>query len=120
MVVTETPLVDNAPIDIEGYAMIADEGRPDINAYIKESRQHMIESAETFKQHISITTVGGWKIVGIFSRGNKGVETLPDIMSGQMIWMGDFNTRHEKWYDTGKKGRSSTDKKGRKLRKWAR
>ena len=50
IIIGETPLIDNTPIDIEGYAMIADEGKPDISAYIKESRQHMIESATTSKQ----------------------------------------------------------------------
>ena len=115
----ETPIVDNTPISIEGYAMIANEGRPDNSAYVKESRQHMIESAETSQQHISITTIGGWKIVGIYSRGREGVETLPDIEGDKMIWMGDFNARHENWYNAGNKGRSLTDKKGRDLLRWA-
>ena len=120
IIIGETPLVDNTPIIIEGYAMIADEGRPDISAYVKESRQHMIESAETSQQYIPITTVGGWKIVGVYSRGHQGVETLPDVKGEKMIWMGDFNARHEKWYNAGSKGRSSTDKKGRDLLRWAR
>ena len=29
--------------------------------------------------------------------------------------MGDFNVRHEKWYNAGNKGRNTTDKKGRDL-----
>ena len=33
--------------------------------------------------------------------------------------MGDFNARHATWYDAGNKGRSSTDKKGRELLRWA-
>ena len=119
IIIGETPLIDNTPIDIEGYAMIANEGKPDISAYIKESRQHMIESATTSKQYISITTTGGWKIVGIYSRGDEGVETLSDITGEKMIWMGDFNARHEKWYNAGKKGRNFTDKKGRELMGWA-
>ena len=120
IIIGETPLVDNAPMEIEGYAMITDEGRPDISAYIKESRQHMVESAETSAKHISITTAGGWKIVGIYSRGQEGVESLPDIRGKKMIWMGDFNARHETWYDGGGKGSSSTDKKGRELLRWMR
>ena len=118
IIIGETPLVDNAPMEIEGYAMIADEGKPDISAYIKESRQHMIESAETSTKHISITTTGGWNIVGIYSRGQEGMESLPDVRGKKMIWMGDFNARHEIWYDGGGKGRSSTDKKGRELLSW--
>ena len=59
IIVGETPLVDNTPLEIEGYTMIASEGRPDISAYVKESRQHMVESAEASQQYISITTVGG-------------------------------------------------------------
>ena len=78
----------------------------------------MVESAKTSLRHVSITTAGGWKIVGIYSRGHEGVETLPDIVGEKMIWMGDFNARHEKWYDNGSKGRSSTDKKGRDLLRW--
>ena len=65
--------------------MFADEGKPDISAYIKESRQHMIESAETSTKHISITTTGVWKIVGIYSRGQEGMESLPDIRGKKMI-----------------------------------
>ena len=120
IIIGETPLVDNAPIEIEGYAMIASEEKPEISAYIKESRQHMVESAETSAQYISITTTGGWKIVGIYSRGQEGIESLPDIRGKKMIWMGDFNARHEIWYDGGGKGRSSTDKKGRELLRWTR
>ena len=118
IIIGETPLVDNAPMEIEGYAMIANEGKPDISAYIKESRQHLIESAETSAQHVSITTTGGWKILGIYSRGQEGVESLPDIRGKKMIWRGDFNVRHEIWYDGGGRGRSSTDKKGRELLRW--
>ena len=120
IIIGETPLIDNAPIDIEGYAMIADEGRPDISSYIKESRKHMIQSAITSKQYISIMTAGGWKVVGIYSRGDEEVETLPDLMGEKMIWMGDFNVRHEKWYHASKKERNSTHKKGRELMGWAR
>ena len=120
IIVGETPLADNAPLEIEGYAMIASEGRPDISAYVKESRHHMVESAETSPQHVSITTTGGWKIVGIYSRGHEGVKTLTDIKGEKMICMGDFNVRHEKWYNNGRKGGSSTDKKGRNLLRWMR
>ena len=49
IIIGETPPVDNTLSSIEGYAMIADEGRPDISAYVKELRKHMIESAETSK-----------------------------------------------------------------------
>ena len=51
--------------------MIASEGKPDISAYVKESRQHMVERAETSRQHISITTTGGWKIIRIYSREHE-------------------------------------------------
>ena len=66
LIIGETPLQDDQPLEIEGYATIAEEGRTDICAYIKETRQHMIESAETSKGHVIITTRGGWKIVGIY------------------------------------------------------
>ena len=120
IIVGETPLVDGQPIDIEGYVTIAEEERTDICAYVKETRQYMIDSAEATKGHILIMMRGGWKIIGIYSRENEGVETLPDIHGRQMIWMGDFNARHKEWYDTGDKGRTSTDKKGRDLLMWAR
>ena len=119
IILGETPLLDDQPIEIEGYATIAEEGRTDICAYIKEARQHMIEGAETSKGHIIITTRGGWKIVGIYSRGEEGIDTLPPTQTDTMIWMGDFNARHATWYDAGRKGRSSTDKKGRELLRWA-
>ena len=119
IIIGEAPLLDDQPIEIEGYVTIAEEGRTDICAYIKETRQHMIESAETSKGHIIITTRGGWKIVGIYSRGEEGVDTLPPTQTDKMIWMGDFNARHATWYDAGNKGRSSTDKKGRELLRWA-
>ena len=105
-------------MEIEGYAPIAAEGRIDICAYIKETRQYMIESAETSKSHVIITTRGGWKIIGIDSRGEEGVDTLPRVDGERTIWMGDFNARHIAWYDGGNKGRSSTDKKGRELMRW--
>ena len=46
------------------------------------------------------------------------METLPDIEGEKMILMGDFNARHEKWYNNGGKGRSSTEKKGREILRW--
>ena len=83
--VGETPLQDDQPLELEGYAMVAEEGKTDICAYIKEARQHMIESAETSKGHIIIMTRGGWKIIGIYSRGEEGVHTLPQIQTNKMI-----------------------------------
>ena len=120
IIIGETPLTDEQPLEIEGYATIANEGRTDISAYIKESRQHMIESAETKEGHIIITTRGGWTIVGVYSRGNEEIDTLPEVNEKKMIWIEDFNARHREWYDAGDKGRSSTDKKGRRLMEWAR
>ena len=79
----------------------------------------MVKSAEASRQHIVIETAGGWKIIGIYSRGHEGIETLPNIEGEIMIWIGDFNARHEKWYNNGSKGRSSADKKGRDLMAWA-
>ena len=117
--VGETPLQDDQPMEIEGYATITEEGRTDICAYIKETRQHMIESAETSRGHIIITTRGGWKIIGVYSRGEEEIHTLPQVQADKMIWIGDFNARHVAWYDAGNKGRSSTDKKGRELHRWA-
>ena len=64
IIIGETPLIDNQPIEIAGYATIAEEGKTDICAYIKESRQFMVECAETAKGHVIITTKGGWRIVG--------------------------------------------------------
>ena len=119
IIVGETPMVDEQPIEIEGYATIASEGRTDVSAYVKESRQYMIRSTETSEGHVTITTRGGWKVVGIYSRGEEGVETLPKVQGNKMIWIRDFNVRHKMWYDTGDKGRSSTDKKGRALLSWA-
>ena len=113
-------MTDEQPLEIEGYATIAKEGRTDISAYIKESRQHMIESAETSEGHIIITTRGGWTIIRVYSRGNEEIETLPEVNEEKMIWIGDFNARHKEWYDAGDKGRTSTDKKGRRLMEWAR
>ena len=56
----------------------------------------------------------------MYSRGQEGMESLPDIRGKKMIWIGNFNARHEIWYDGGGKGRSSTDKKGRELLRWMR
>ena len=72
IIVGETPLVDEQPMEIEGYATIASKGRTDISAYVKESRQYMIESAETSKGHIIITTRGGWKVVGVYFERRRG------------------------------------------------
>ena len=119
IIVGETPIVDEQPIEIEGYATIASEGRTDMSAYVKESKLYMIRSAETSKGHVIITTRGGWKVVGVYSRGEEGVENLPEVRGNKMVWIGDFNARHKVWYDMGDKGRSSTDKKGRALLNWA-
>ena len=119
IIVGETPMVDEQPIEIGGYATIASEGKTDVSAYVKESRQYMIRSTETSKGHVTITTRGGWKVVGVYSRGEEGVQTLPKVQGSKMVWMGDFNARHKTWYDAGDKGRSSTDKKGQALLSWA-
>ena len=119
LIVGQTPMVDGQPIEIEGYATIASEGKTDVSAYVKESRQYMIESTERSKEHITITTRAGWKVIAIYSRGEEGVETLPKVQESKMVWIGDFNARHKMWYDAGDKGRSSTDKKGRALLGWA-
>ena len=112
-------MVDEQPIEIEGYATIGGEGKTDVSAYVKESKQYMIRSTETLKGHVTITMRGGWKVVGIYSRGEEGVGTLPKVQGSKMVWIGDFNARNKIWYDAGDKGRSSTDKKGRALLNWA-
>ena len=56
IIIGETLLTDEQPLEIEGYATIAKEGRTDISAYIKESRQHIRKKTV----HLEVDTSIRW------------------------------------------------------------
>ena len=122
--ISEVALRDNHPIPLEGYYSIYAETDSSTKirtcTYFKESAADCLESFICHPDHVTIKLIDQWSITACY------IDPLSDIppsllkpLTDRQILMGDFNAKHQLWFDLRPTDSSLSKKKGLSLFKWA-
>lgn len=122
--ISEVPLRDNHPIPLEGFYSIYAETDPSNTirtcTYFRESAADCLESFDCHPDYVTIKLVDQWSITACY------IDPLSDIPSSllkpltdRQILIGDFNAKHQSWFDIRPTDSSISKKRGLTLFKWA-
>ena len=122
-IVGEVALNDNVPISIPGFYSIYDDSNTHkirTCAYLKESAADCLESFHTSPDIISIRLVDNWTITGCYIDPTSPIpNSILTPLTDREILLGDFNAKHQQWYDIRPNDNSQYLARGRTLYQWS-
>lgn len=124
-IISEVALNDHVPVPIPGYYSIYDDSDPTLHrirtcAYLKESAADCLESFRTTPNIVTIDLVDNWTITGCYIDPTSPVpSSLLTPLTDKQIIMGDFNTKHQQWFDVKPNDNSQYLARGRTLAQWS-
>ena len=122
--VSEVALSDNVPISIPGFYSIYDNSpttKIRTCAYLKESAADCLESFKTSPDIVTIYFQDNWTVTACYIDPNADIpNSLLTPLSDRQAIIGDFNAKHQQWFDVKPSDNQKSLKRGKALNHWSR